>query len=130
LRINNLLNQTSRPLRSQTHFGSLAMKTIDQILARVSPCVAAGAAGLASALLFASVAWAQPAGGGTGDGARGGPPQEALAACKALTSGKECTFNDRNGEVKGVCFAPEGKALACRPKDAPAERGQMPPAKQ
>jgi hypothetical protein len=108
------------------------MKTINQILIRVSPTVAAaiGATGLASALLFASVAWTQPAGGGTGDGNRGGPPPEALAACKSLTSGKECTFTGRNGEVKGTCFAPEGKALACRPKDAPAKGEQTRPAKQ
>jgi hypothetical protein len=132
LRIDNLLNQISLPLLSQIPFGDLAMKTINQILVRLSPSVATaiGATGLASALLFTSVAWTQPAGGGTGDGVRGGPPQEALDACKSLTSGKECTFNGRNGEVKGTCVAPEGKALACRPKDAPAKDGKTPPAKQ
>jgi hypothetical protein len=53
-----------------------------------------------------------------------GPPPEALAACKALKSGQDCNFTSPHGAVKGSCFAPEGKPLACRPKDAP---GGMPP---
>jgi hypothetical protein len=96
----------------------------------IRTAVTIGATCLASAILFAGVASAQPAGGGDAGGrARGGPPPEALAACKSLSSGKECMFNGRSGEVKGICFAPEGKALSCRPKEAPQQGGQMPPAK-
>ncbi|MES2582765.1 MAG: hypothetical protein V4627_08625 [Pseudomonadota bacterium] len=36
-----------------------------------------------------------------------------------------------HGVVKGSCFAPEGKPLACRPKDAPGGTpSQAPPAKK
>jgi hypothetical protein len=67
-------------------------------------------------MLLASAASAQPAGG-----ARQGPPPEALAACKSLSSGATCGFNGPRGTVSGTCFAPqEGMALACRPNDAPA----------
>ena len=70
---------------------------------------------------------AQPAyaghGGNTTEGAEAGqhrgPPPEALAACKSLASGAECGFTAPRGNVKGTCWAPEGRPLACRPKDAP-----------
>jgi hypothetical protein len=69
---------------------------------------------------------AQPAGG---DGPRK-PPAEALAACKALASGQECSFTAPHGAVKGLCWAPEGKPLACRPEGAPAPgAGASKPAK-
>lgn len=69
-------------------------------------------------LMLANAAWAQPAGG-----APQGPPPEALAACKALTSGAVCSFVGLRGAVTGTCAAPQGKDLACRPKDAPPPGG-------
>jgi hypothetical protein len=36
-----------------------------------------------------------------------------------LSSGQECSFTAPHGTVKGTCWAPEGKPLACKPKDAP-----------
>ena len=57
----------------------------------------------------------------TADG-KGGPPKppaEALDACKSASSGKDCSFSSPQGTVKGTCWAPEGKPLACKPKDAP-----------
>ena len=54
-----------------------------------------------------------------GNGAPPKPPAEALAACKTLSSGQECSFTAPQGSVKGTCWAPEGKPLACKPKDAP-----------
>ena len=53
---------------------------------------------------------------------KGGPPKppaEALDACKSASSGKDCNFPSQQGTVKGTCWAPEGKPLACKPKDAP-----------
>jgi len=49
------------------------------------------------------------------------PPPEALASCQALSSGMACNFTSPHGVVKGTCWAPEGKPLACKPKDAPSE---------
>ena len=54
-----------------------------------------------------------------GKGAPPKPPAEALDACKSANSGQECNFSSRHGTVKGACWAPEGKPLACKPKDAP-----------
>jgi hypothetical protein len=54
---------------------------------------------------------------------KGGPPKppaEALDACKSASSGKDCSFSSPQGTVKGTCWAPEGKSLACKPKDAPS----------
>lgn len=74
----------------------------------------------ATAMVFASDAWSQPA-GGPQNGPPRGPPPEALAACKSLASDAVCGFNGPQGAVSGTCFAPQqGMALACRPKDAPA----------
>lgn len=53
---------------------------------------------------------------------RSGPPEEAIAACKSLQAGKDCSFTGMRGNVTGTCFAPQGKPLACRPKDAPEKR--------
>jgi hypothetical protein len=79
---------------------------------------------LCSAALTACCALsAQPSDG------RGGPskpPAEALAACKPLSSGAACSFTAPHGAVTGNCWAPEGKPLACKPKDAPVE-GSTPP---
>ena len=49
------------------------------------------------------------------------PPAEALDACKSVSSGKECSFSSPQGKVTGTCWAPEGKPLACKPKDAPKQ---------
>lgn len=76
------------------------------------------AAAWAALALAGAAAQAQPVGA---DGPRK-PPAEALAACKALTSGQECNFTSPHGAVKGNCWAPEGKPLACRPQGAPAPR--------
>ena len=54
------------------------------------------------------------------------PPAEALDACKSLTSGQECSFSSPHGTVKGTCWAPEGKPLACKPKDAPTGNSGAP----
>ncbi len=61
---------------------------------------------------------------------RKGPPAEALAACNSLASGQACTFEAQRGTVKGVCAAPEGKPLACRPSDAPRRGAQKSQTKQ
>lgn len=66
---------------------------------------------------------AQPAGG------RGAPPApstEALAACKSLASGDACSFTSQQGTEQGTCWAPEGKPLACKPKNAPMGGSQAP----
>jgi len=54
--------------------------------------------------------------------ARGGPPPEALAACKSAKPGDACSFNGGRGAASGTCWAPEGKPLACKPKDAPTPK--------
>lgn len=63
-------------------------------------------------------ALAQPPSDGANKNGRRGPPPEAVAACKSLSSGATCNFTVRETE-KGTCWAPEGKPLACRPNDAP-----------
>ena len=52
------------------------------------------------------------------------PPQEALDACKSVSAVQECSFASPHGTVRGSCWAPEGKPLACRPKDAPSDGSQ------
>ncbi len=71
----------------------------------------------ASALTACCGLSAQPA---DGMGGPRKPPPEALDACKSLSSGQACNFASPQGAVKGTCWAPEGKPLACKPKDAPA----------
>lgn len=77
-------------------------------------------AGTLFAMLFAQSAFAERRGGG-------GPPQEAIDSCAALTAGDACSFNGRNDEeLKGVCFAPEDRELACKPDghdDRSSKRG-------
>ena len=48
------------------------------------------------------------------------PPAEALASCKTLSSGQTCSFIAPQGTMKGTCWAPEGKPLACKPNNAPS----------
>lgn len=55
-----------------------------------------------------------------------GPPPEALAACSKLAADQVCSFNSPHGAVTGTCWAPTGKALACKPKRAPGN-GMPPP---
>lgn len=83
----------------------------------------------AAAMLFLVVietACAQQGGGnGGGPGGGGRPPEEALTACKSLTSGQSCSFTRDNASVQGTCFSPEeGKPLACRPSNAPSGSGK------
>jgi hypothetical protein len=56
-----------------------------------------------------------------GSGVPRRPPAEALDACKSVSSGKECSFSSPQGKITGTCWAPEGKPLACKPKDAPKQ---------
>jgi hypothetical protein len=74
--------------------------------------------------LTSTLLCAQPTGAPPENGQRQqhrGPPQEALDACKSLKVGQDCNFTSPHGAVKGSCFAPEGRPLACRPKDAPKD---------
>jgi hypothetical protein len=83
-------------------------------------------------LLAAAAAHAQPQGGPPG-GEHRGPPPEALAACKTAKSGAECSFTHEGRTMKGSCWAPEGRPLACRPKDMPPPPppgASAPPAKR
>ena len=57
-------------------------------------------------------------------GPLGGPPPEALAACKSLAAGAACSVTTPRGTEAGTCTAPEGKPLACRPKNAPGAPGE------
>ncbi len=52
-----------------------------------------------------------------------GPPPEALAACSQLAANQACSFNSPRGPVTGTCWAPSGKALACKPQNAPPPPG-------
>lgn len=65
------------------------------------------------AALLSACACAQPQGGHPA-----GPPPEALAACKGQSAGKDCSFTTPRGNEVGTCWAPEGKPLACKPKNA------------
>jgi hypothetical protein len=73
-----------------------------------------------------STAGAADAPSAQGQQAHHGPPPEALAACSSLTSGAACSFTSPRGPATGTCWAPEGKPLACRPKDAPPRGGTQP----
>jgi hypothetical protein len=82
--------------------------------------------GLLAALTGASgVLLAQPPEGREGPPR---PPKEALDSCKSLSAGQACSFTTPKGTVDGACWAPEGKPLACKPKDAPG--GESRPPKQ
>lgn len=74
---------------------------------------------LGSVLLAVTAAFAQPPEGPPPRGERRGPPPEALAACKTAKAGADCSFTQGERSTKGSCWAPEGKPLACRPKDMP-----------
>lgn len=90
----------------------------------------AAMATMALALCGAAV-MAQPKPGEGPPGDRRGPPAEALAACKSLKAGDACKFTADRGAASGSCWAPEGRPLACRPKDAPPPGGDAnPPARK
>jgi hypothetical protein len=89
---------------------------------------ASAATVLAIACLWAGTAAAQTKQEGGVEGQRRGPPPEALAACKSLAAGQECTVTVASSTLKGTCWAPEGKALACRPAGGPAPDGGKPAA--
>lgn len=78
---------------------------------------------ISGALAASCALFAQPA---DGNGAPPKPPAEALASCKTLSSGQDCSFTTPQGSVKGTCWAPEGKPLACKPKDAPTTQPNAP----
>jgi hypothetical protein len=73
---------------------------------------------ICSLLLAALGASAQPQ-GGPPPGEHRGPPPEALAACKTAKAGADCSFSHDGRTMKGSCWAPEGRPLACRPTGAP-----------
>ena len=52
-----------------------------------------------------------------GKAEKGGPPPEALAACRGQSAGTGCRFTGRRGEtLDGSCFLPPGSSEpACRP---------------
>ncbi len=77
----------------------------------------------AIALALASgAAMAQPKSGEAPPSGRGGPPAEALAACKSLKASDACSFTADKGVASGTCEAPQGRPLACRPANAPAPK--------
>jgi len=78
---------------------------------------------ICSLLLAALGASAQPPSGPPPGGEHRGPPPEALAACKTLKAGADCSFTHESRAIKGSCWAPEGRPLACRP----ANMGDRPP---
>jgi len=80
---------------------------------RSSSSIAIRTAWLAVLAIAAGVAAAQT---DEGQQHHHAPPPEALAACKSLSSGQECSFTSPHGAMTGTCWAPEGKPLACRPK--------------
>ena len=51
------------------------------------------------------------------------PPEEAIAACQSLQAGAACSFSIGDRQITCACGAPEGRPLACRPKNAPAAHG-------
>jgi hypothetical protein len=60
-------------------------------------------------------------------GARRAPPPESLAACAALVAGEACSFASPGGTLEGVCVAPQGKPLGCRPNRPPPGAAKGPP---
>lgn len=74
---------------------------------------------VAGALTGSGALYAQPS---SGNGPPPAPPAEALQACKSASSGQACSFTSSQGSTTGTCWAPEGKALACKPKGGPGEK--------
>jgi hypothetical protein len=84
---------------------------------------ASAATALAILCLWAGTAAAEPKEEGGAEGPRRGPPPEAFAACKSLAAGAACSVPLGPDTLKGTCWAPEGKPLACRPAGAPVPDG-------
>ena len=81
--------------------------------------------------LCLSLACAQPKPDEARPPGRGGPPPEALAACKAAKEGTACKFKSDRGEVSGQFAAPPDRPLACHPLNAPdAGPASTPPSKK
>jgi len=81
---------------------------------------------LAATALFAAAATAQPAPPRSDDDRPPPPPPESLQACASLAAGAACEFKTPRGNtMKGTCWAPEGKPLACKPKERPHDRPGM-----
>jgi hypothetical protein len=101
------------------------LTAIDQRLRTLSAATV-----LAIVCLSAGNAAAQPmeADGSAVGQQRRGPPPEALAACKSLTAGQACSVTMGSNTIKGTCWAPEGKPLACRPAGATGPEGGKPSA--
>ena len=59
-----------------------------------------------------------------GKAEKGGPPPEALAACRGQSAGAACRFTGRRGEtLDGSCFLPPGSSEpACRPAGGPPKK--------
>ena len=72
-----------------------------------------------SLLLAAAGAQAQSPSDPPPAGEHRGPPAEALTACKTAKAGADCSFTHRGRALTGTCGAPDGRPLACRPKDMP-----------
>jgi hypothetical protein len=54
------------------------------------------------------------------DAGRGGPPPEAIAACKTLKADQACSFTSPRGAEKGTCGQRDASGpLACRPERRP-----------
>lgn len=80
---------------------------------------------LAATALFVAAATAQPA-PRSDDDRPPPPPPESLQACASLAAGAACEFKTPRGNtMKGTCWAPEGKPLACKPKDRPHDKPGM-----
>jgi len=66
-----------------------------------------------------------------GQNRRGGPPQEAIDACKSSNEGDSCNFETPRGSLSGSCISVK-EGIVCAPKDAPQrssgnERREGPP---
>ena len=89
----------------------LSMNSINKLFIKV--CL------VSAATMSCSVILAQ-----TPQQGQGKPPAEAMQACKALSSGQDCSFTTDKGSRAGTCWAPEGKPLACKPKMPAAANGK------
>lgn len=48
---------------------------------------------------------------------QGGPPPEAIDACRDKADGDACSFKSPHGTLEGLCKStPDGKHFACVPK--------------
>lgn len=79
-----------------------------------------------STLLVTTAAHTSLAQTPNGEGHPPGPPAEAIAACKSLSSGAQCSFSSDRGAINGTCWAPEGKPLACKPAGGPPNSAAPP----